>query len=132
MCQLGDESEGVFYLYLISKVDLDFSACNNSPTVLEDGYSIYENPKYGPDVGERCYIDPGGYMANALGIVYSSANPLDRQNALEFCSNASGYKLDRLWSSAELFETGSAGCVHLSPIGSNPADSGSAAKGRTR
>ncbi|QGP90625.1 DUF2510 domain-containing protein (plasmid) [Gordonia sp. 135] len=40
MCQLGASTGTVYYLYLISKNVLDFSACNNSPTIDADGYSI--------------------------------------------------------------------------------------------
>ena len=91
MCQLGESTGTVYYLYLISKADLDFSACNNAPTIREDGYSIPGNPAYGPDVDVRCYIDPGGYMNNAIGVVYSSSEPANLREALEFCRNVGGY-----------------------------------------
>lgn len=90
MCQLGDPG-AVFYLYVISKVDLDFSACNNSPTIQEDGYSILDNANYGADVDVRCRLDSGGLMGNAVGAVYSSTSGGDRENAYEFCRNMGGY-----------------------------------------
>lgn len=91
MCQLGASTGAVYYLYLISKNVLDFSACNNSPTIDADGYSIVGNPAFGPNVDVRCYVDPGGYMNDALGAVYSSSEPANLQEALEFCRNVGGY-----------------------------------------
>ncbi|WP_394855170.1 DUF2510 domain-containing protein [Gordonia amicalis] len=91
MCQLGANAGAVYYLYLISKDALDFSACNNSPSVEADGYSIVGDPAFGPSVDVRCHIDPGGYMNNAVGTVYSSSEPANLREALEFCGNVGGY-----------------------------------------
>ncbi|GAA1482578.1 hypothetical protein GCM10009624_30180 [Gordonia sinesedis] len=84
-------AQAPFYLYLVSKAELDFSACGSAPIILEDGYSIVGNRKYGPNVDLRCYIDPGPYMRAAVGAVYSSSMPANLNAALEFCREVGGY-----------------------------------------
>lgn len=91
MCKLGSPQEGIFYLYLISKADLDFSGCRNAETIREDGYSMVGNEKYGPGVDVRCYIDPNDLIGQAVGAVYSSSNQPDREHAYDFCRSAGGH-----------------------------------------
>jgi hypothetical protein len=91
MCRLGQRAAAPFYLYLISKTTGDFSGCRNAPPVAEDGYSIVGNRAYGPDVDVRCYIDPNVVIGDAVGVVYSSSEPANREAAYTFCRNAGGY-----------------------------------------
>ncbi|MCK0441274.1 hypothetical protein MUG78_17890 [Gordonia alkaliphila] len=86
MCKLGSAPSDTLYLYLVSKVDLDFSACDNAPTVYQDGYSIFD--AY-PDVDRRCIIDPGPLLGRAIGAVYSA--PAASKSAYEFCELMGGY-----------------------------------------
>lgn len=64
---------------------------HNSPSVEADGYFIVGDPAFGPNVDVRCRIDPGGYMNNAVGTVYSSLEPANLQEALVLCGNVGGY-----------------------------------------